>query len=89
MEVVQKLIFFPNEITLLIFFTSENNSFGNMHVISSIFFCISLIRIYTRKTITCVTCYRMAFFFHFGSRIFEMVVVVLLLRVWNWKILFI
>ena len=32
-----------SEISLLIFFTSENVTFRNMHIISSIFFCISLI----------------------------------------------
>ena len=43
-EVIQKLILFTSEITHLIFFTNENNTFRNMHVfISSIFSCISLI----------------------------------------------
>ena len=43
-EVIQKLIFFTSEIhvTLLIFFSSENNTFWNMYVISSIFSCIYL-----------------------------------------------
>ena len=42
-EVIQKLIFFTSKITLLIFLTSENNTFRNMYVISSLFSCISLI----------------------------------------------
>ena len=44
-EVIQKLIFFTTEISLLIFFTSENITFLNMHYISSIFSCISLISV--------------------------------------------
>ena len=38
-----KMKFSNSEITLLIFFTSENNTFLNMHDISSIFFCVLLI----------------------------------------------
>ena len=45
-EVIQNFIFLISEITLLIFFTSENKTFSNMHVISSTISCISLIRIY-------------------------------------------
>ena len=45
-EVIQKLIFFTSEISLLIFFSRESITFWNMHVISSLFSCISLVYIY-------------------------------------------
>ena len=43
-EVIQKLIFFTSEMTLLIFFTSENIIFEIcIYIISSIFSCITFI----------------------------------------------
>ena len=48
-EVTQKLILFTSEISLLIFFTSENITFLNMHYISDINIFLYLVNLYITK----------------------------------------